>query len=121
MSIHDDEFDLDVRLMAISEAGLVHGDPPGGFHPRLFTAGGGGAEDTVAPQATCPAETCGLDCQTQTCPDATCGCNTSETCANPLCGSDAITFGQYCEDQSDDTCHACPEPGTGAGCIDPPD
>jgi hypothetical protein len=108
-------------LMAMSEAGLVHGDPRERFHPRLFTAGGGEAEDTVAPQATCPAETCGLDCQTQTCPDATCGCNTSETCENPMCGTDAITFGQYCEDQSDDTCHACPEPGTGAGCIDPPD
>ncbi len=117
MTGHDDEFDLDLRLTGNVNPPMIS---PGRFHPPLFATAGEG-DDTVAPQATCPAETCGLDCQTQTCPDATCGCNTSETCANPLCGSDAITFGRYCEDQSDDTCNACPDPGTGAGCIDPPD
>jgi hypothetical protein len=106
VSSHNDEFDLDVRFSWTSDAG------PDTFHPGLFAA------DTVAPEATCPANTCGLDCQTQTCPDATCGCNTSETCANPMCGSDAITFGRYCEDQSDDTCDACGGGGTGAACID---
>lgn len=120
MPSHDDEFDLDVRFIGISDAGLSHGDPREGFYPRLFAGDDEQADETVAPEATCPAETCGLDCQTQTCPEATCGCNTSETCENPLCGSDAITFGRYCEDQSDDTCHACPDPATVA-CADPPD
>lgn len=107
MSSHDDEFDLDVRLSSSA------------FHPGLFAGDPEPGPETVAPQATCPANTCELGCQTDLCDTA--GCNTSETCQNPLCGSDAITFGRYCEDQSDDTCNACPGPETGAGCIDPPD
>ena len=113
----DDEFDLDVRFSGMS---AVLSDPrgtPGRFDPAVLR-GEEPNQETVAPQATCPADTCGLDCLTQTCAEATCGCNTSETCDQLVC-SDAITFGPYCEDQSDETC-GCAEPGT-AGCADPPD
>lgn len=117
MSSHDDEFDLDVRLQPIADGAFPYLDTPG-VMPGLFAGDQEPQEETVAPQATCPARTCGMDCITDTCPEATCGCNTSETCENPMCGSDAITFGRYCEDQSDDTCHACPGQGTAGGCID---
>lgn len=118
MSSADDQFDLDVRLFATdANAG------PGAFHPGLFAGDEIQAlADTVAPEATCPAETCGLDCQTQTCADATCGCNTVETCDHAACPGDAITFGPYCEDASggEDTCDGCGGNPT-ADCADPPD
>ena len=116
MSLVDDEFDLDLRLSVVASAGSTPGDALGGIgiEPR------DDHDETMAPQATCPAETCGLDCLTQTCPEETCGCNTNETCTHACANPDAITFGAYCEDQSDDTCHACAEPGT-AACADPPD
>ena len=115
MTLIDDEFDLDLRLFAASREPFSVGvaDRIGRVMPRAD-------EDTVAPQATCPANTCGLDCETDTCPDATCGCNT-DTCDQVQC-SDAITFGAYCEDASggEDTCDACVPPGTDL-CGDPPD
>jgi hypothetical protein len=111
-----DEFDLDARFFA-GTGGVIPMGAPGRGVPGWYRAEG---NDTVAPQQTCPADTCSLGCETMTCPEATCGCDTSETCINPMCGSDAITFGNYCEDQSDETCHQCPDPGTG-GCADPPD
>jgi hypothetical protein len=127
MSSRDDEFDLDVRLMGTSD--LIPQFAPDRFHPELFAGDPEPGEPTVAPAATCPADTCGMDCQTQgncptnTCDMWTCGCNTSETCENPLCGSDAITFGSYCIDDSggEDTCSACPggggeEPETAPPC-----
>jgi hypothetical protein len=75
--------------------------------------------DTCAPQATCPAKTCGLDCETDTCPDATCGCNTSETCNRDLCEGGQITS-PPCQDDSDadDTCDACPGQSNGCGTAD---
>jgi hypothetical protein len=108
---HDDEFDLDLQIRPPGVEGVADG---------LRTLGNEAGE-TVGPEATCPAETCGLDCQTVGCTQGceTHGCNTSETCDQVLC-SDAITFGPYCEDQSDDTCHAC-QPGGTAECADPPD
>ena len=116
MSSHDDEFDLDVRFSGTSDGERSQVWAPGNFRTAMFAGDPEGQEETIAPQATCPAETCGLDCQTQTCPEATCGCNTSETCDQLIC-SDAITFGPYCEDQSDDTCNACPG-GNTPGCPD---
>ena len=119
----DDEFDLDVRFWGAS-AEVLDLRAPARPGAAILRGEGQPNQETEAPQATCPADTCGLDCQTQTCPEATCGCDTSETCDQhlPACslGPDAITFGPYCEDQSDDTCHACPEPNT-PGCPDPPD
>lgn len=108
MTMLDDEFDLDLRL-SFGDRDRSLSDLDG--VPRARTD-----DDTVAPQQTCPAETCGLDCQTVTCPEETCGCNTVETCDQHLedCGG-LFTFGRYCEDQSDESCHACPGP-TGAGC-----
>ena len=103
MSNVNDEFDLDIRILATLPR-----------HDGLDVRAGVTDEDTCVPQATCPADTCGLDCQTQTCPEATCGCNTIETCDQHFdsCSPQAcgITFGNYCEDQTDDTC-GCPGPG----------
>ena len=113
MTLIADEFDLDLRLsvasrepFSLGRAGEIGLDAP--------RAEG----DTVAPQATCPADTCELGCETQTCADGTCGCNTV-TCDQVQC-SDAITFGAYCEDASggEDTCDACP-PGATDLCPDP--
>ena len=110
----DDEFDLDLRLSAPSHEPFSLGLAEG-IGPAMPRAGG----DTIAPQATCPANTCELGCETDTCPDATCGCNT-QTCDQVQC-SDAITFGDYCQDASggEDTCDACVPPGTDL-CPDPP-
>ena len=107
MSIPHDEFDLDVRFPGTEN----------GFREAI-EARARETEDTCAPQATCPAETCGLDCLTQTCPEATCGCDTSETCNQLVC-SDAITLGVYCVDETDETC-GCPG-GNTADCGGPPD
>lgn len=110
----DDEFDLDVRLTG-------HPDAPG-----LFDGGGmpttgctlvpeWRADDRVTLDVDCgPTNGCTDDCYTA-------GCNTSETCENIMCGSDAITFGSYCVDDSggDDTCMACP--GGGGERPDSPD
>jgi hypothetical protein len=100
MSSEVDEFDLDIRIHTTHDQRFVR--RPQHYAPNVR------AEDTDD-------GTCGLDCQTQTCPEATCGCNTIETCdqhvdsCSPLaCG---ITFlGNYCEDETDDTC-GCPGPG----------
>jgi hypothetical protein len=106
MTIVHDEFDLDIRLTAPS-----HG-------PFAGVAGLGAANPLG--QADTDGDTCDLGCETQTCPDATCGCNT-DTCDQVQC-SDAITFGDYCEDASggEDTCDAC-GPNPTDGCADPPD
>ena len=112
MTLIADEFDLDLRLSASTREPFSPGRIGiGGVSPRAD-------EETVAPQATCPANTCGLDCETDTC--ETCGCNT-DTCDQVQC-SDAITLGNYCEDASggEDTCDACP-PAATDGCGDPPD
>lgn len=108
MSLVDDEFDLDLRLSTIprepGSRGLAHGD---------VVMRDEQDDDTVAPQATCPADTCDVGCQTDDCTFGcpTHGCNT-DTCDQGQC-SDAITFGDYCEDASggEDTCHQCPGPG----------
>lgn len=115
MSMLDDEFDLDIRISAVGVGGAATGRP--GVLPRSPQAD---QDETVAPQQTCLAETCGIDCVTQTC--ETCGCNTSETCTHQCANPDAMTFGPYCDVQTggEDTCHACPEPST-PGCPDPPD
>jgi len=112
MSSVVDEFDLDIRIHTTpdqwsSRSRLQHAPDVRAADTR---------EDTCEPQATCPADTCGIDCMTQTCPQETCGCNTIETCnqhadscSPQACG---ITFGYAdCEDQTDDTC-GCPG-GTG--------
>jgi hypothetical protein len=116
MTILDDEFDLDLRLSVASPEPSRPG--AGRADPRAETD-----DDTVAPQQTCPADTCELGCETQTCPEETCGCNTSETCDQRIedCGG-GITFGPYCEDASggEDSCDACPPPGSDM-CPDPPD
>jgi hypothetical protein len=83
----DDEFDLDVRL-------TVPPDVARGFilpaaHAGLFRLEAGATVDTDCG----PTDGCTHDCWTA-------GCNTSETCENPMCGSDAITFGSYCVDDS---------------------
>ena len=74
---------------------------------------------TCAGNQTCPADTCGLDCETDTCPDATCGCNTSETCNQDICdgGGGGITA-PPCQDVSggEDTCDACPPQTGGQPC-----
>jgi hypothetical protein len=103
---YDDEFDLDVRISDTTQwQPAVAGE-----RPALA-----GDMEQVESQ-----ETCGIECVNDTTVCETAGCNTSETCDQVLC-SDAITLpGRYCEDQSDDTCHACPGPETG-GCGDPPD
>ncbi len=77
-------------------------------------------QNTCAPQQTCPVNTCGLDCETDTCPDATCGCNTNETCNQDKCQGTLITAPPQCDDPTgaDDTCDACG--GTG-GCGNPDD
>lgn len=113
MSLLDDEFDLDLRL--------VMGPPDAPRQrPRDLDVGAGAMEgdDETARDQTCAVDTCGLDCETQTCADETCGCNT-QTCDQVQC-SDAITFGPYCEDASggDDTCDACPPGGDTQGCAD---
>lgn len=112
---NDDDFDLDVRITP------ARGIRDGLLATPVLRTLDDDMGETVAPQATCPAETCGLDCQTLDCTHGceTHGCGTSETCDQVVC-SDAITFGPYCEDQSDDTCHACPG-GSTAECADPPD
>ena len=117
MSNQDDEFDLDVRLEWALDGHSLRGEDL-----CIFRAGPAATqEETCAPQATCPANTCGLDCQTQTCPQETCGCNTIETCdqhadscSPQACG---ITFGEYCVDETDETCGCVP--GGTAGCPDP--
>ena len=93
-----DEFDLDVRLSGFT-------DPSGDLHPEWR------ADDATVAGDCGPTDGCTGDCFTA-------GCNTSETCQNIMCGSDAITFGSYCVDDSggDDTCMAC-----GGGPGDPPD
>lgn len=77
-------------------------------------------EQTCAPQATCPANTCGLDCETDTCPDATCGCNTNETCNRDICEGGGQVTSPPCEDPSgaEDTCDACPAQTGGCGGAD---
>jgi len=81
------------------------------------TAIGHTCEDTCAPRQTCPAHTCGLDCETDTCPDATCGCNTNETCNQQICDGGGITS-PPCQDLSagEDTCDACQPPTGGQPC-----
>jgi hypothetical protein len=105
MTVVVDEFDLDLRLSVPS---------------REPYAAGIGAVGVASPrgQANTDGDTCDLGCETQTCPEATCGCNT-DTCDQVQC-SDAITFGNYCEDASggEDTCDACPPPASD-GCPDP--
>jgi hypothetical protein len=104
MSSEVDEFDLDIRFHTTHDQWFLRPRPQ---HDAPDVQAGNTHEDTCAPQATCPADTCGLDCQTQTPPEATCGCNTIETCdqhadscSPQACG---ITFaiGQYCEDETD--------------------
>ena len=115
MSIRDDEFDLDVRLMG--SADVTPEIAPNGYHPGLYAE-----TPTFSPAATCnPNESGGIDCH-DTFGCFTHGCDTSETCLNPACGSDAITFGSYCIDDSggDDTCHACPGGGGGEVETSPP-
>lgn len=116
MSIVDDEFDLDIRLSVAPTGAVPHRAGDGVFRAQTD-------DDTVAPAATCPADTCELGCQTDTCPEETCGCNTSETCDQHLedCGG-GFTLGPYCEDASggEDTCDACVPAGTDV-CGDPPD
>jgi hypothetical protein len=105
----DDEFDLDVRLTVLS-------DDARRFIPMDGQVGlfAGPPDENVTLAIDCgPTNDCTRDCWTA-------GCNTSETCDNPLCGSDAITLGSYCVDDSggDDTCMAC---GGGGDIADPPD
>jgi hypothetical protein len=103
----DDEFDLDVRLTG--QFGVAH-DSILQRAPGLFD-GEWRADDRATIDGDCgPTDGCTADCWTA-------GCNTSETCDNPMCGSDAITFGSYCiDDSGDDTCNACP-----GGPGEPPD
>ena len=114
----DDEFDLDVRLSGLADVarGFPHGGTPGLFDGAATPNNGGTlvpewrADDATVEGDCGPTDGCTFDCWTA-------GCNTSETCENPLCGSDAITFGSYCiDDSGDDTCNACPGGGG-----DPPD
>ena len=112
----DDEFDLDVRLTGLPD--VAHG-----FLPGLFA---GDATPTAGPACDPLQGTLAIDCgPTNGCTDdcPTRGCNTSETCENIMCGSDAITFGSYCVDDSggEDTCMACPGgPGEGPETPDVP-
>ena len=100
MSQLDNLFDLDIRVsVGSAEAGR-----------QSFRR-------VLNEQVTEQIDTCGTDCVTQTCPSETCGCSTAETCDQHLedCGF-PFTFGQYCEDETDETC-GC-GPGGTAGCPD---
>ncbi|MGW4371766.1 hypothetical protein ACWEKT_39730 [Nocardia takedensis] len=98
----DDLFDLDIRL----SVGTVGAN-------QSF-------QGVVNQNETDQVNTCGIDCITQTCPSETCGCNTAETCDQHLegCGF-PFTFGQYCEDETDETCGCAP--GETADCGDATD
>ena len=106
MSSEVDEFDLDIRIHTTHDQWSLR---PRLQHNAPDVRAADTREDTCAPQATCPANTCGLECQTQTCPEATCGCNTIETCDQRVdsCSPQAcgISFqDRYCDDETDDTC-----------------
>jgi hypothetical protein len=106
MSSGADEFDLDIRIHTTRDQWSL---PPRLQHDALDVRAGDTGEDTCAPQATCPANTCGLECQTQTCPEDTCGCNTAETCNQNAdsCSPQACGMSfqdRYCDDETDDTC-----------------
>lgn len=110
MLIPNDEFDLDVRLSVPPDVARGFAFPG---HAGLFDANRMPLEAGATVDTDCgPTDGCTGDCWTA-------GCNTSETCENPLCGSDAITFG-YCEDASGGE-EGCMGGGGGGDIPDPPD
>ena len=113
MACPDDEFDLDVRLSQPSD--VARGFILPGTHAGLFGGDGTPLEAGATVDTDCgPTDGCTTDCWTA-------GCNTSETCLNPMCGSDAITFGSYCVDDSGGE-DGCMGGGGGGGDIpEPPD
>jgi hypothetical protein len=116
MSSPHDEFDLDVRFSGSADGEFSQLWGENTLRPAVEAMGVETLDDTCGQQATCPAHTCELACQTQTCPEQTCGCNT-DTCVQQACQTDAITFpGQYCEDPTD----TCAGAGCGGGGDEPP-
>ena len=100
MSLVDDEFDLDLRLSPVTRE-----QPSMGRGPNVMM------QDEDEEPETLAAVTCDVHCGETELGCPTHGCNT-DTCDQVQC-SDAITFGEYCEDASggEDTCHGCPSPG----------
>jgi hypothetical protein len=107
----DDEFDLDVRLSLPPDLarGFILPGRAGLFDGAPMPLEAGATVDTDCG----PTDGCTGDCWTA-------GCNTSETCENPMCGSDAITFGSYCVDDSGGE-EGCMGGGGGGENPEPPD